>query len=173
MLWFGFSMGIILIICSCLSCCEAVLILSKGSITFLPVRKCSRCWWGPETGQLIQTSQRDIPYYRTLCSIYKLGGTGWEKLITVGKLAGHLLVVMRNCIMHHLCFFFLRFYFYLFFLYSFSLHSLLLPVIVITSVIKLLLSESKRFTFVNSPVYPSIRERSEWMPVWCLASSWA
>lgn len=43
---------------------------------------------GPRSGQLTWTGQKDIPYNRASCSVYKLGGAVWKLLISSWGQAG-------------------------------------------------------------------------------------
>lgn len=44
---------------------------------------------GAQPGQLTKTIQRDIPSQRISCSVYKLGGVGWEGLIAAQEGAAY------------------------------------------------------------------------------------
>lgn len=57
------------------SCCWALLTLNQGLFSFpsAAASRCTRSWEDAWPGQLTQTGQRDIPYQRTSCPIYKPG----------------------------------------------------------------------------------------------------
>ena len=107
------------------------------------------------------------------CSVYKLGGVGWEVPIAARGLAGHQSASGEQLHCASLVFF-LGFYFSLFLLSSFSLQlSLLLLYFIL--VIKLFLSQPVSFTFFpDSPPHPTgIGRRSERVAAWCLVAGWA
>ena len=93
MLCSGFILRIMLITHQCFSCCSVALTAIKDfSVSHaLPVRRGTGNQEGAEIGHLTQTSHRGIPYRRTSCLVYKLGGDTQKGLITAQGWDGHWL----------------------------------------------------------------------------------